>query len=310
MARGVRTSKYSRRTSSGGKRSRAVIVIATVAAFLVLCFVVSVAVGLSLGKQADEYASSHRYDLEVEEYYSGNKRVKAVDAYVFYADSSIKSYILNGVTDFSVALRGSEGELNFSSSIIPAEEGEVQRPDLRELVDSIHSQGGYVCAYFYVVSMNIEDKYQRELHKAYEIALVNEAAESGVDEIMLVGIDTSDAGIEEAHRFVSDMAFAAEGASLGVLIPPEIFKLTEEGAYNAAIIRSVCDFVALDLRGVSCDEPEGADEETEGQLSSVLAEMEFYVRSYNMRVVFSKENSALYDSAKKMGAVSIQIIEE
>ena len=306
MARGVRTSKYSRRTSSGGKRPRALMVIAATAAFLALCFIVSVAVGLALGKQADEYASSHRYDLEVEEYYSGNKRVKAVDAYVFKADSSVKSYILNGVTDFSVALRESNGDLNFASSIIPAEEGDAQKPDLRELVDSIHSQGGYVCAYFYVLSMNIEDKYQRKLHEAYEIALINEAAESGVDEIMLVGLESGGDKINEVRRFVSDMAFAAENAKLGVLISPETFKLTEEGVYNSAIIKSVCDFVALDLRGIAV--PEG--EEEKNQLAEVLGEMEYYIRSYNMRTVFSKENSALYESAKEMGVVSIQIIEE
>lgn len=87
--------------------------------------------------------------------------------------------------------------------------------------------------------------------------------------------------------------------------------LTEQDIYYAARLRSVCDFLALDLRAL----PENADRVEEGSEEASLLEqtaerMEYYVSSYGMRAVLSKSNAALYDSAKSLGFESIQIVGE
>lgn len=311
MSRGMRTGKYSRRLSYAGGSSRTLLVVIAAAVFVLLSLVISVVVGISLGKRAEKYPYAPKYDLSVEEYYSSDKKIGAVDAYAFDPDANVNSYIVKGITDFSLCLRAEGGELTFSSYVaqemdIVQQEGE--KSSLVATVDKIHAADGRVCAYFYVNFLTLEDYYLRELQKAYEIALVNEAADCGVDEIMLIGIEINDENIDELQKFVSDAAQAAGNAALGVLIAPEVFKLSENDVYHASRLRSVCDFVALDLRMVSVAEELPENEEI-SELERVISEMEFYIRSYNMRMVLSTENAELYDEAKDLGIVSIQIIE-
>jgi hypothetical protein len=311
MARGVRTGRYSRRSLYSGGRARWILIAIAAAVFVLLSLVISVVVGISLGKRAEKYPSLPKYDLSVEEYYSSDKKVGAVDAYAFSPTANVNSYIVKGITDFSLYLRTSDGELAFSSKVaeklggIQAEDGKY---DLGAIADKIHVSGGRVCAYFYVGFLEIEDVYLRELQKAYEIALINEASAFGADEIMLIGLEANEENIDELQEYVSEAAFAAENAALGVLIAPETFKLSESDVYFASRLRSVCDFAALDLRDVPVAS-DGSEEEV-SELEKVISEMEFYVRSYNMRVVLATENAALYDEAKALGVVSIQIVEK
>lgn len=311
MARGMRIGRYSRRLSYVGGRSRVMLIVIAAVVFVLLSLVISIVVGIALGKRAEKFDSMPEYDLSVEEYYSGDKKVGAVDAYVFSADANVNSYIVKGITDFSVCLRSGDGELAFASKVTVgdvADQTDGEKPALVKTVDKIHASKGRVCAYFYVRSFDIENEYLRELQKAYEIALVNEAAGCGVDEIMLIAPEADADNIDELEKYVSDMSFAAENAALGVLISPEVFKLSENDVYYASRLRSVCDFAALDLREVPAgdDAPETAET---SELERVLSDMEFYINAYNMRIVFSAENSRLYDEAKELGAISIQIVE-
>lgn len=310
MARSRRRSRYARRTVLSRDRSRVWIYIVATAAFVALCLMISVGVGLLLGEKAAEHENAPKYDLGSEIYYSGDKTVKPVNArpYEFGDYAGLLTGI--GITDFSVCLRAADGSLTYDSeyNIDFGKETAQGISPLSKYTEYIHENGGYVCAYFYVTSFDIEDEYMREIYKAYELALISEAARNGADEIMLVGLDVTDANIDEIERFVSDASCSAKTAVIGVLIPPETFKLTEESVYHAARLRSVCDFVALDLRSL----PEDADEvNAEGEISlldQAIGEMEYYVSSYSMRLVFSKENSALCDSAIALGVKNLQII--
>ncbi|MBQ8409558.1 MAG: hypothetical protein IJY39_11925 [Clostridia bacterium] len=320
MAKGVKMSKYARRTSLNKRDTRLRPVILAVLVFLLLCFVVSVAVGLSLGRRAKEIEGNRTFDLSIESYHSGSKEVKAVDAYVYNFGADARTYIMRGVTDLSVCLRGTDGNLAYVSDVGVLNGFCTISEDasLSEQIEYIHSCGGYVCAYFYVKSFETEDDALRELYKSYEIALVQEAARCGADDIMLVGLNVNDSSIAEITAYVSRMAEAAEAATLGVLLPPEIFRMTEEGIYFASVIREACDYVALDLRCLSSDadkasetlEDEDQSEKPVCELELMLENMEYYIRSYSMRVVLSKDNAVLYDSAKEYGVTSIQIIEE
>jgi len=130
---------------------------------------------------------------------------------------------------------------------------------------------------------------------------------------MLVGISVDEDNIDSVEAFVARAAAAAENAVLGVLVSPETVKLTEDNVYLAARVRSVCDFIALDLRSLSSDADEVGDSSEDAEkseLERLLDEMEYYVSSYKMRIVLSKNNSELYDSLKALGVGNIQIIEE
>ena len=307
MTRRRRRSKYSRRTLLNRDRSRVWVYIMAIAAFVALCLIISVGVGLLLGKKAGEH--SPRYDFNSKTYYSGDKLVKPVDAHPYTFGDYAGLLTGVGITDFSVCLRSSDGAITYDTEYDVSFGEEIAEgvSPLSKYTTYIHESGGYVCAYFHVISFTVEDEHLREIYKAHELALLSEAARSGADEIMLVGLDISAENIDEIERFVSDAASAAGTAVLGALIAPEVFKLTEEGIYHAARLRAVSDFVALDLREL----PDNADSVKVGEISlleQVLDEMEYYVSSYSMRVVLSEDNSALYDAMCELGVANIQII--
>lgn len=312
MARVRRRNRYSRRTVLNRDRSRVWIYIVALAAFVMLCLMISVGIGILLAERAERHENTPKYDFASKPYYSGDKIVKPVNAqpYIFGDYAGLLTGV--GITDFSVCLRASDGSLTYNTEYDvdlgePTQEGVSA---LSKYTAYIHENGGRVCAYFYVTSFGFEDEYLREIHKAYELALISEAARNGADEIMLVGLDVTDANIDEIEEFVSNAAYSAKDVAVGVLIPPEKFKLIEEGVYHAARLRSVCDFVALDLRDLPVD---AADIEADGEaslLDSTLEDMEYYISSYSMRIVFSNENSSLYDAAIDLGVENLQIIGE
>ena len=307
MAGRKRAKKYSRRASRMRRSSKKWIIPVAIVAFLALCFTLSVVIGLALGKRAEEYSSAPKYDLQVKDYYSGEKKVRSVVARDYKWGFGISQHLANGITDLSVCLRDADGFITYDSQV-DVSFGEVSEGSRRlsDEVKSIHDDGGYICGYFYVQSFKVEDEYLRGVYKAYEAALIAEAVKSGVDEIMLVGLAPDNDNIGEIEAFVGDMARAAGDKPLGVLLSREIFSATEENDYRAARIRNVCDFVALDLT----DLPKNADfGREESVLYKTLGEMEYFIKSYSMRVVISAESSALWGSLADFGVESVQIIE-
>lgn len=313
MAKRSRMSKFSRRRAIDGQKSRTVVAfVVAIVAIALLSVVVSVAVGLALGSKADGVEVKKEYELKQYEYSSGNKTVKPVNAYAYSLGKDPKSYTSVGITDLSVCLRYSDGTLAYTS-LIGVDMPEDDSDTLGRHVDYVHQNGGRVCAYFYVNSFDEKNVHMKDLLAAYEIALVNEAARCGVDDIMLVGINVDEESIDFVESFIARAAIAAEDALLGVLVSPETVKLLEDGTYLAARVRSVCDFIALDLRALSPDADKTAaslEENEKSELEVLLDEMEYYVSSYKMRIVLSKNNSELYDGLVSLGVNNIQIIEE
>lgn len=308
MARRARMNKYSRRTARGRKMPRGLIVSIAVVAFLLLCFAISIPLGIALGRRADEVDEIPRLELGFDDYYSGDKTVRAVDARAYQLGFGVSPYVSIGVDELSLCLRDADGFIAYNSQITVSFGEEIRKGsrDLSAEVSSIHKGGAYLCAYVYVDSFNIEDEYLRGIHKAYEIAIINEAARAGVDEIMLVGLEPDAENIDEMLRFISDAAYAAEKSPLGVLLSREMLEGLAENDHTAARIRSVCDFVALDMRDLDENADRGGEESL---LYKTLSEMEHYIGSYKLRVVFSEKNEALRDAAVKFGVESVQIIE-
>ncbi len=307
MAGRKRARKYSRRASRMRRSSKKWVIPVAIAVFLALCFVVSVVIGLALGKRAEEYQPAPKYDLAVKDYYSGDKKVKTVDARDYKWGFGTSRYISDGITDFSVCLRDADGFITYDSQV-EVSFGEISEGSRRlsDEVKAIHDVGGYVCGYICVRSFAVEDEYLRGVYKAYEAALVAEAVSGGVDDIMLVGLAPDKDNIGEMEDFVGEMARAAGDKPLGVLLSRGVLSATAENDYRAARIRNVCDFVALDLT----DLPKNADfGREESVLYETLGEMEYYIKSYSMRVVISAESSALCKSLTEFGAENIQIIE-
>ncbi len=323
--------KRSKRAFRRAAAPRAGMLFVAVPVFLLLCLLLSVAIGLVLGRRAEEGYSAKHFDLSMEPYRAGNKTVPLVDAYLFPAEADPYRYTSRGITDLSFCLRDGDGELPYPIELSAEKEGEGDteptEDTLAALVSSIHNAGGRACAYFHVTSFAVEDPYLRELQAAYEVALVNRAARVGVDEILLVGLTVAKENIDAVEAYVSRMSHGAEQALLGVLMAPEIFALSEKDIYLAARVRSVCDFMALDLRLLPADADEIMTDEAAGETASasesreesggfeacslldkMLEENEYYIKAYRLRIVLDDENADLYDALKDAGVENLQII--
>ena len=308
-SRGVR---YERRKDGSARTSRAVTAVIIVVIFLVLCAIVSVVIGIALGKRADQVDIKSKYSFSFEPYKSGDKTVRAVDAFYYRLGTDAKGYISDGKGDLSLALRHVEGDLTFKSSTAEAAgiaQNEISL-SLKEEVEYIHSLGGYICAYICSSALECEDEYLRAIYKAYEIALINEAAECGVDDILIVGLEINETNIAEIEKFVSDAAMAAGKAPLGVLVSRELLLATADGSYVASRVGAVCDYLALDLRALDKSADEAPEGEETSPLDALIGELEYYIEAYRLRAILSRENSSLYSALKELGFTNIQIIAE
>ncbi len=309
-----RIKKYSRRTRSQYKRSRAPAVLA-VTAFLLLSLIVSIAVGISLSRRAEETGLPQRkYELERADYRSGDKTVSAVDAYNFPKGASAADYVNQRIYDLSVCVRHEDGRLDFFFESAELYSGDTQgEGSLESLCQRAHDAGGRVCTYMYISSFNIEDVHLSGIAKAYELALIAEVAESGADDILLLGLPVAEDIITEIEDFVARASLAAGNAPLGVAVGEALIDPASKDGYLAPRLREACDYLALDLTRLTVEDGEDVlDEESgermPGRLESVIEKNEFYIKSYPMRLLFSTESSKLYIPARAMGIEDLQIV--
>ncbi len=309
-----RIKKYSRRTRSQYKKSRAPIVLA-VLAFLILSVLLSVLVGISLGKRAEENEKKPYIDLERQDYESNGKTVSAAEAYHFSKNSSAYDYADQEIFDLSVCIRHADGRLDylFDTSALASFDSVEGTRRFSSLCDDAKKAGVRVCAYMYVTSFSIEDEYVREMAKAYELALIHEAALCGADDILLLGLEVSDGNIRELEAFAARAAAAAENVPLGVAVSEDAFLLDSDGISNAARLRASCDYLALDLTHLTVEDGESEGEKDgeriPSRLESLLKKYSFQIKTYPARLLFSREHSKLYIPALELGAEDLQIVE-
>lgn len=296
MAKGARYKKYSRRTTSHSRSNAHVVpIILAIVTFLALCLIISVAIGIALGKRAEKLPQKEGLDFSIENYYSGDRQIKAADAYIYNMDYNI-SNIWRGLTDFSFCLCESDGSMRFDPDLgfLPAGSGGDK---LSEHTEYIKEYGGYIYGYMYVSAFSGDDAYLADIRRAFEIFLVNKASECGVDEILLIFPEINENNIDKIEKFVSDAATASKNAAVGVMLSPEILKMSEDEVYYASRLRAVCDFAAIDLREATAD-----------NIENILRENEYYITSYPLRGIFDPEKEDVAEIAKMFGMNNTQFI--
>ncbi len=275
-----------------------------IALLLGVTFAVSVGVGNWLLRTAERYPAGEQQATapEVPEAEIIPVWVPPIKAHAYKIGDRYSSYVYAGITQLCAPLRTADGALAFESAVCERagweQGGSV---DLVTNVDNLHHNNLYLSAYIPIGGFAEQDAALRELTLSYEAALISEAAAAGVDEIFLCNLAPTQANIVEVTQYLRRVKALAGDCAIGVLIDPEVLLATRYDAYTAAQLLTVCDFLVLDLRGLSLDvtvtEPEtgtGIETETETEQQSltvkyVMENMQYDLTRYSPRLALDGE---------------------
>ncbi len=249
-----------------------------IVAFLGVTFAASVGIGNRLLKTAEQYpASVEQESVTVPPEKIIPVRVPAIKAYAYSLGDRYSGYVYADITHLCAPLRDADGALVFSSRVCERAGWEQNgRVDLATNTWELHQSGLYLCAFMPISGFAEEDEAVRELVLSYEASLISEAADDGVDEIFLTGLDPTHANITEVAQYLRRVkSLCSSDCAIGVMITPEVLLAEQYEVYLAAQLMSVCDFLVLDLRGLPLSDAPTAQEgeETEAQ-SETLTEQE------------------------------------
>lgn len=279
-----------------------------VVAVLGIVFAVSVGVGSWLLKKAEQYpAGDAQPEMTVPEEQIIPVNVPSVRAYAYTVGERYSSYVYSGISHLCAPLRAQDGTLLFDSRVCKHTEwDENGSADLAINVWELHKNGLYLCTYMPVEGFATEDAVLRELTLSYEASLIAEAAESGVDEIFLTGIEPTQANIASVVQYLRRVKGLAGDTAIGVLVSPQVLLAAEHDVYLAAQLMEVCDFLVLDLRGLPLY-ASGTETEAETQAQTtgtqtgevtvayVMEHMQYELIRYSPRLALSGEQTDALD---------------
>jgi hypothetical protein len=173
---------------------------------------------------------------------------------------------------------------------------------LSEDVARVKRRGLRVVCAVTVTWQEAETAAQRLYRRGLELALLRECAEAGVDELLLLGLPSHEAALEQTVAFLRDLkdslAELETPPAVGVALATEAFATERPGerpgdqsegrrddrlplyAGNTATghIRKACDYLAMDLREIS---PEG--------MAELLPRLQYIYVRYGLRLLTNAE---------------------
>lgn len=301
-------SKYTRRKSASARRVRITVIICIILAVGILIGV-AIAVGSILKKKLyDAEQKMHEYIEPQYTLVQNTSDTKAVNAYIYTFGKDAMGYTKNGITDLSVCLRYFDGSLAYHSEI--SEEVGFDSMDsgvdLKENVDYLHKCGVYVSGEVYLSSFSGENENILGIYREYETQLLIEAAASGIDDILIMGVDVTPQNIDEVQKLISDVKSKSGNCRIGITVSYVDLLEDKNGEYLASKLLMVADFLALNSKSVPCRENQtiGDTHSFEYRIDS----LHYYMQAYKLRFVFTEDMVELYDIAGEMGINNRQII--
>lgn len=176
-------------------------------------------------------------------------------------------------------------------------------PALDAEVRRFKNAGLRVIGVFTVTSLNTADVAERALRKGQEMALFSLFSKAGVDELLLLGLP---AGNDQLDAVAADYLLDTEALlasvpaavpALGVALSPAAFagEVADDGTilYSGSLtpgrMLAVCDYIALDLRGLGT------------QVNDILMGMQYTFVRYNLRLLTVQSQPELTSTALSHG---------
>ncbi|MBQ9162947.1 MAG: hypothetical protein IJX74_06695 [Clostridia bacterium] len=229
----------------------------------------------------------------------------------------------------------SDGKPNYYSDVgLAAGLSDSDMYSLPKKVAAMHSESIRVTCTFYITSLAATpagaDAAVQSYRRGVELALLEEFALSGMDEILLLGcpvsVDNADGGNTRTIEFLRELTQRLSISdpdsppAVGVALPIEMIDGIYHGDTSAATILAYCDFIAMDMQnsedyplygGSDLDYEQGADTE-DGEnfspLSDMLSRFAYAYQKYPLRLLFNSEQTSSITTAISHGFYNISVI--
>ncbi len=196
-----------------------------------------------------------------------------------------------------IPLTTPDGGLSYASPVGTAAGLSVPEdaPILADDISRIARRGFRVIGIFTVTAFSESDLALQTYRRGLELALLQECAAAGLDDILIFGLPAGDEASDGLTRaFLEDLdaclATLPEPPAVGVALSLPTFagETDEDGtvqyAGNPSPLRilSFCDYLALDLRDVTADE-----------LKTLLPELQYAYVRHSLRLLTSREEDTV-----------------
>lgn len=284
-----------------------------VLAVLGLAFAVSVGLGNWLLHTAEQYSANEQEPtISVPEDEILPVRVPSIKAQAYCIGDRYSSYTYAGVTHLCAPLRGTDGALAYASDVCARVGWDANGSvDLSTNAWELHKSGLYLCAYIPIFGFAEEDAVQRELVLSYEASLIAEAAQSGVDEIFLTGIEPTQNNVSDIVRYIGRLKSLSGKTAVGIMIKPNVLLATRYDVFVALQLLEVCDFLVVDLRDLPLRpavSEDGSETQTEASLITqeltvtfVMESMRYELARYSPRLALSSGQTDTLDYVMSKG---------
>ncbi len=323
---GRKKSKYSRRSAATVHRSKKAWTIVVIVVAVLASAGLAVLCGNLLGARIDALereGGDHIEAITPSEEIELDHEIPDARAHYFEYASKVTSYMTRDIYSFSLCLRDAQGYVPYASAVAEIYgEGGMGQADLKTKVSDIHEYSGKAYGYFYSTCFSESDANIRRVKRAYELSLIAEAAQAGVDDILLLGISVNVGNISEVLEFVDEIKrTVGERVDVGIATDSATLLSTQSNVYTAGKLLNGCDYLALDLRGfVYAEATEGEtskpqyDPSTGGvmahDVTELLSLMKYYISSYSLRVLFDADDSAGLETYRELGYRSYQTVKD
>lgn len=201
---------------------------------------------------------------------------------------------LAGYTAISVPLNRADGSLNYTSPVA-VWQGRVCAAEIT-LAQGLDATYGFVRHISGVYRVQAFSQGGTELWRACALeegALLDEFFSAGGTEVLLTDLPYATRSATELVDYVKAIRGAVgEDASFGVALPLEAVSGKEGGTLLERLL-TVCDFYAVDLRGVEIADPTVNDLGLSTGALEVLQQTAYYRSQYNARLLLSQSQEAL-----------------
>ena len=270
-----------------------------------IAVVLATVLGLILGKYVDTNATPESSVTEEEteestESIGADRTVPRLNAGIVSLEDATERFLKSealrfastGMTSVSLLLRDAEGDLLYASQTDGVFGETAENTDLLsidEILAPFVSRGLYVSCLLPIRYFSDGDPYSEEILYAYEKTLLQEIAEAGANEVVLLPgegsligaseTESPEAALEKLYDLCRAVHRRSASTAVGIALSPEFLATKESDRYLGEIAEEF-DFLLIDLRFAARSE----EDQYEAVSESISSHLYFILR-YSMRVL-------------------------